>query len=210
MPFGGYESEPEDEGTSLSLSSELNSDSKSENVMNEEAQTEISSDSDHPHGEERVPVPENGADPIQEELETLKDRHLRLAAEFDNFRKRSRDEVLQASTRGQATLLSTLMDVIDDFQRMHEVDPATATLDSVLEGLVMVDRKLGRLLADFGLEMIDPTGDPFDPATMEAVLRIPTAEAEEDDRVDQVLQRGAIFKGHLVRPARVAVRKLEG
>ncbi|TVP42317.1 MAG: nucleotide exchange factor GrpE [Gemmatimonadales bacterium] len=143
------------------------------------------------------------------ELAELRDRHLRLGAEFENYRKRTREEMGSSTTRAKAALIGSLLDVFDDFERMHQVNPETSTAQSVLEGIALVDRKLHRVLADVGLEIIDPAGEFFDPEVMEAVVRVPTEDPEEDDLVDQVLQRGAIFKGHLVRPARVAVRKVD-
>jgi len=143
------------------------------------------------------------------ELEELRDRHLRLGAEFENFRKRTREEMGASTTRAKAALIGSLLDVFDDFERMHQVNPETSTAQSVLEGISLVDRKLHRVLAEAGLEIIDPAGEIFDPELMEAVVRVPTDDPDEDDLVDQVLQRGALFKGHLVRPARVAVRKVD-
>jgi molecular chaperone GrpE len=143
------------------------------------------------------------------ELEELRDRHLRLGAEFENFRKRTREEMGASTTRAKAALIGSLLDVFDDFERMHQVNPETSTAQSVLEGIALVDRKLHRVLAEAGLEIIDPAGEIFDPELMEAVVRVPTDDPDEDDMVDQVLQRGALFKGHLVRPARVSVRKVD-
>ncbi len=148
-------------------------------------------------------------DALARELAELRDRHLRLAAEFENYRKRTREDVLSAGVRGQAALIGLLLDVLDDFERVHDVDAEHATLESVIEGVELVERKMSRVLAEAGLEVFEPEGAPFDPETMEAVLRIPVEDPELDDTVDQVLQRGVIFKGHLVRPARVAVRKAD-
>jgi len=152
---------------------------------------------------------DGGRHPLEVELEELQDRHVRLMAEFENYRKRTREELISSSSRAQAALVGALLDVFDDFQRMHELVPAQATVASILEGVELVDRKLQRVLAEAGLEIVEPVGEVFDPERMEAVVRVPVEDPEEDDRVDQVLQRGVVFKGHLVRPARVAVRKAD-
>jgi molecular chaperone GrpE len=143
------------------------------------------------------------------ELEELRDRHLRLAAEFENFRKRSREEFSTASARAKAALIGSLLDVLDDFHRMHVMETGTATAESVLEGVALVQRKLDRVLEEAGLEMIDPVDQPFDPETMEAVLRVPVDDPERDDYVAEVFQIGARFRGQLVRPARVSVLKVD-
>lgn len=151
---------------------------------------------------------EGGERPEVAELAELRDRHLRLGAEFENYRKRTREEMGSSTARAKAALIGSLLDVFDDFERMQQVNPETSTAQSVLEGIALVDRKLHRVLAEAGLEIIEPAGELFDPELMEAVVRVPTDDPDEDDIVDQVLQRGAVFKGHLVRPARVAVRKV--
>jgi molecular chaperone GrpE len=146
---------------------------------------------------------------LQREMEAMSDRHLRLAAEFDNYRKRSLAQMGETTTRAQAQLVGKLVEVIDDFQRVASLSPSATSVEYVLDGVGMVERKLQRLLQESGLEELDPTGEPFDPNLMEAMIRIPTDDPAQDDIVDQVFLRGFRFGGHLVRPARVSVRKHE-
>lgn len=153
--------------------------------------------------------PEEALERLNLELQEVRDRHLRLAAEFENYRKRTREELMGASSRAQAALVGSLLDVFDDVHRVQQVDPASATVDSVLEGIGLLERKLLHILAEAGMEILEPEEATFDPETMEAVVRVPVEDPAEDDQVAQVLQRGILFKGHLVRPARVAVRKVE-
>jgi len=140
------------------------------------------------------------------ELEELNDRHLRLAAEFDNFRRRSHAEMGQAGTRAQASLVGSILDVLDDFERVATLDPEQATVQSVLEGVRLMEQKLRRALIGAGLEEVDPHGETFDPNAMEAMMRVPADSPDEDGEVAQVFQKGFVFKGHLLRPARVSVR----
>lgn len=147
---------------------------------------------------------------LERELADLSDRHLRLAAEFENYRKRTREELLSSGARAQASLVATLLDALDDLHRVSGLDQEENSAGAVLEGVRLVERKLDRALADAGLEWVEPDGEPFDPESMEAMMRVPTELEEEDDTVDQVFQRGVRFKGLLVRPARVTVRKLGG
>jgi len=144
---------------------------------------------------------------LQSELETLNDRHLRLAAEFENFRRRSHSELGQSGTRAQAQLVGRLVEVLDDFERFDSLDLDRATVESVMEGVDLVGRKLHQTLHEAGLEELDPLGEPFDPQIMEAMLKEPAESEEDDDIVSRVLQRGFRFRGHLVRPARVSVLK---
>jgi molecular chaperone GrpE len=143
-------------------------------------------------------------DKLENEVAELKDRHLRLAAEFDNYRKRINRERLELSDRAQASFVAKLLDVLDDMDRLVASDPATS-LPSLREGLSAVDRKLSKELEDAGVERIDPTGSQFDPSEHEAVSTVPAPDRSRDQQVSATFQPGYRFKGVLVRPARVQV-----
>ncbi|MEJ2541931.1 MAG: nucleotide exchange factor GrpE [Gemmatimonadota bacterium] len=151
-------------------------------------------------------------DTLQAELDELNDRHLRLGAEFNNYRRRAEAESLATWGRAQADLLRRFLDVLDDLQRVSGLDPAeeAVTVQSIVEGIDLVERKFLRVLQDSGAEVLAPeSGSVFDPETMEAMMRVPTDEGEMDDRVDQVFQKGYLVDGNLVRPARVRVFKAD-
>ena len=141
---------------------------------------------------------------LESEVAELKDRHLRLAAEFDNYRKRINRERAELSDRAQASFVARLLDVLDDMDRLALSDPATP-LSTIREGLSAVDRKLSKELEDAGVERIDPTGTPFDPSQHEAVSTLPSPDRSRDQQVSATFQPGYRFKGVLVRPARVQV-----
>lgn len=141
----------------------------------------------------------------REEFDSLNDRHLRLVAEFNNFRRRSEQERLSAWSRAQADLIGKFLDLVDDLQRVAELDLSNATVEAIMEGIDLVERKFVRVLEDAGVEMIDPTGEKFDPEQMEAMMRVPAESDEHVDTVAQVFQKGYALKGILVRPARVSV-----
>ena len=144
---------------------------------------------------------------VEAQFDELNDRHLRLAAEFNNFRRRTEQQRLESWTRAQADLVEKFLDVLDDLHRVADLDLSNATVEGIMEGIDLVERKFVRVIADSGMEMIDPVGDTFDPERMEAMMRVPTENEEEDDVVAQVFQKGYTLKGILVRPARVSVHK---
>lgn len=146
---------------------------------------------------------------LEDDLAELKDRHLRLAAEFDNYRKRSSRERAELADRAQASFVAKLLDVLDDLERLMASDPGTP-LPAVREGLSAVDRKLWKELEDAGVERIDPAGTPFDPALHEAVSTVPSPDRSRDHVVSATFQPGYRFKGTLVRPARVQVYSDQG
>ena len=148
-------------------------------------------------------------DKLESEVAELKDRHLRLAAEFDNYRKRITRERAELSDRAQASFVSRLLDVLDDMDRLVASDPGTP-LQALREGLSAVDRKLSKELEDAGVERIDPTGTLFDPSQHEAVSTVAAPDQSQDQQVSATFQPGYRFKGVLVRPARVQVYSDQG
>jgi len=144
---------------------------------------------------------------LEADLAALNDRHLRLAAEFDNYRKRTDRERLELAERLKAELVGRLLEPLDDLERVSTVEPARATVESVLEGIGLVERKVRQVLAAFGVEEIDPLGEDFDPTTMEAVMVVPASSPEDDGTVAAVFQKGYRLGPALVRAARVQVRK---
>lgn len=146
----------------------------------------------------------------QDELGAMRDRHLRLAAEFDNYRKRVERERADTIVRAQAQILERFLEPLDDLARIADFDPATTPSGALHEGAEMVERKFLRVMEAAGLELIDAEGKPFDPTVHEALTTVPAATAEEDNTVAQVYQKGYRFKGVLLRPARVVVKKHAG
>lgn len=153
---------------------------------------------------------EGGPDDLQRQLEEQRDKHLRLAAEFDNHRRRSIKERQEAGSRAQAELVRHLIDALDDLSRFSHLDPASTDTTTVVEGVGMVEKKLQKALSSAGLQLVDPTGQAFDPALHEAVSTEPASTREEDGVVARVYQLGYLFGGQLLRPARVVVRQHAG
>jgi len=147
---------------------------------------------------------------VQRELDDQRDKYLRLAAEYDNFRKRTTRERQEAHWRGQADMVKGMIDALDDLGRFAHVDPATTDAKTVVEGVEMVERKLNKTLAGHGMEIINPVDHPFDPSLHEAVMTEPAASEDEDHLVARVFQVGYVFNGQLLRPARVVVKQWNG
>ena len=149
-------------------------------------------------------------DGAERELADQRDRYLRLAAEYDNFRKRTARERQDAHLRGQGDMLRGMIDALDDLGRFAHVDPDTTDARTMVDGVSMVEKKLLKTLAGHGLEVVDPAGRPFDPAQHEAVMTEPTESESEDHLVARVFQQGYLFNGQLLRPARVVVKQWNG
>lgn len=147
---------------------------------------------------------------LRRQLDEQRDKYLRLAAEYDNFRKRSFRERQEAGTRAQADLVKQLLDALDDLSRFAHVDPDTVDAGTVVQGADMVEKKLQKALGAAGLEAINPVDQTFDPSLHEAVSTEPALSPEDDHVIARVFQQGYRFNGQLLRPARVVVKQWDG
>jgi molecular chaperone GrpE len=151
-----------------------------------------------------------GDEALRREVEDTRERMLRVAAEFDNFRKRAVKERQEAGWRAQGDLVRGLLDALDDLQRFASVDPATVDARTVVDGIALVEKKIVKSLAGHGFEIVNPIDHPFDPNLHEALGTAPAGAAEEDGLVATVYQVGYVINGHLLRPARVVVKQWNG
>src|SRR5438876_10197237 len=161
-----------------------------------------------------APPPEAAAPeaptPEGSEVDVWKDRHLRLAADYDNFRKRTAKERAEVWTRAQAELVSRLADALDDLSRFAHIDPAEIDSKTLHDGVDLVERKIWKELEAIGVTRIDQAGVPFDPHVHEAVTTQRAPKPELDDTVGQVVQLGYKMRDTLLRPARVVVLTWQG
>jgi molecular chaperone GrpE len=132
--------------------------------------------------------------------EEINDKLLRLQADFDNFRRRSRKEEEEAGLRSQSELVAMILPVIDNFDRA-----LAAMADSAdKEGVAMISKQLQEVLACAGLCEIQALGCDFDPNFHHAVAQLPGDEAQKG-KVTAVLQKGYLFNERLVRASVVQV-----
>jgi molecular chaperone GrpE len=147
---------------------------------------------------------------VRREMDAMREKYLRLAAEFDNYRKRTAKERQELGSRAQAELVKQLIDSLDDLGRVTSLDPAASDARTVIEGVEMVERKLLKALTSAGMDVLNPVDEPFNPELHEAVSTTPALSREDDSMVAIVYQVGYVFKGQLIRPARVVVKQWNG
>jgi molecular chaperone GrpE len=135
-----------------------------------------------------------------------KDRHLRLAADFDNFKKRARQEQVETIQHASAELIGRLLPALDDLHKALENKPL-GTDESWLKGVELSVRKLEEALGAHGLEPIEAVGARFDPKLHEAIGHEESSEHPEDTVVSE-LRRGYRIRDRVVRPALVKVSRL--
>lgn len=143
-------------------------------------------------------------EPTPEELlEKERDRYLRLVAEFDNYRKRTERDMTEFKRRAADNVLLSILDVVDNLDRALETSDKCDIKDLVT-GLVAIRNQMGTLLEREAITPIEAVGQQFDPFCMEAVMRMPSGDVEEDHVVSE-LQKGYRTPEHVLRPSKVVV-----
>ena len=141
---------------------------------------------------------------LESALAEAKDRHLRLAADFDNYKKRVRQEQMETIQHASSDLIARVLPVLDDLHNVLEHKPEGID-ESWVKGLELSVRKLEEALGTHGLQPIDAVGAQFDPKLHEAVGHEESREPE--DTVVSELRRGYRVRDRVVRPALVKVAR---
>jgi molecular chaperone GrpE len=140
------------------------------------------------------------------EIKALKERLLRMAADFDNFRKRTRRDIADAQHRVQEELLRSLLPTFDNLERAVTHAGSAADVKALSDGIKLVLRQFQDTLGGLGIERVTTIGKPFDPAEHEAVQHVQSTEVPPGAVVTE-LQAGYRWQGRLMRPALVVVAK---
>ena len=142
-------------------------------------------------------------DKLEKDKRELHDRLLRTAAEFENFKKRTKKEMDDASTRGREQLLKELLPALDNLERALKHAPAG---DPLAVGVQQTEKQLLQALEKFGVTRFSSVGKPFDPSQHDAIQQVETDE-HEPGVVAQEFASGYTIGGRLLRPAMVGVAK---
>jgi molecular chaperone GrpE len=142
---------------------------------------------------------------LRQEKESLQDRLLRTAAEFDNYRKRIDRERRELSEFAAADLLAELLPIVDNFERALQTAALPET-DPFRKGIELIHRQMLDLLRKRGVKPIEALGSTFDPNFHQAVIH-EASDAHREGEVMAELQRGYMLGDRLLRPAMVKVAK---
>ncbi|HEX3344559.1 MAG TPA: nucleotide exchange factor GrpE [Polyangiaceae bacterium] len=159
-----------------------------------------------------APPPSRPADPLadaQAEAARLKDAWMRSAADFDNFRKRTRKEIEDARRTGREDLLRAVLPVFDNLERAIQSALRTKDVKAVADGLTMVQRQFVEALGREGIARVPTVGQPFDPSVHEAIQQVETSEHAPGTVLAEV-QPGYTQGERLMRAAMVVVAKPKG
>ena len=140
-----------------------------------------------------------------EELETVKDKYLRLVAEFDNYRKRTLKEKTELILNGGEKVLSTLLPILDDLDRASQNMDTSDDVATLKEGVSLIIDKLAKTLAAQGLQKMKTVGEAFNTDFHEAVALIPAQEEAQKNHVIDCVQPGYLLNEKVIRHAKVVV-----
>lgn len=141
---------------------------------------------------------------LVEERNALYDRLLRVAAEFENYRKRVEREREQTLEWARADVISQILPIVDNFERALESAKVVGDFTALVQGLDLIHKQLEAVLSRFGVRRIETIGKPFDPTRHEAISTEERDDHEENTVIDEY-QPGYMIGDRLLRPARVKV-----
>lgn len=142
---------------------------------------------------------------LEAEVSELKDKYLRLFAEFDNYKKRTVKEKLDMMRNAAKDTLSSLLPVLDDFDRAKKTADDDATSEVFTEGVQMVYNKLRNTMNTMGVKPMESTGEQFDPELHEAITEIPAPSEEMKGKVIDTIEQGYYLNDMIIRHAKVVV-----
>ena len=186
------------------MKDEKNSVEDQEEKVENTAENEETTGSEDSNPEEELSDSEKKDIEIQE----LKDKHLRLYSEFDNFRRRTQKEKLELYKTAGEDIFKALLPVMDDFERAKKSMEETNDYDSLKVGVDLIYNKFLNLFKSNGLEpMTDIVGSDFDSEIHEAITQIPAPSDDLKGKVVDVVEQGYTLKEKVIRFAKVVVGK---
>ena len=215
-PFKGANKETDEINPDIAksgINEEMNSESESLQ-QNNETKAEVNPDAEVVIDEDTSITPESeqaqneSCGKLQEEYDKLNNQYIRLAADFDNYRKRQAQERESLLKYGAEDTLKKLIEVLDNFDRGEKAIQDIEDCEKVKESFNLVYKQLKDALGKVGLETIDCVGQEFDPNFHEAVMQTPTSEHPEHTIIAE-FQKGYKLGDRVLRPALVNVATAE-
>lgn len=140
---------------------------------------------------------------LKQQVETEENKYLKLYAEFENFKRRNRQEMETNNKYKHQEMVEDLLPIIDNFERALKIEGGSESFNSLLKGVEMVYNDLVNTLMKHDVREIESVGQPFDPNYHQAVMT--EASDEDDGIVIEEFQKGYILKDRVIRPSMVKV-----
>jgi grpE len=167
-------------------------------------QAEAQEDTAEENTQEEVSVEEQ-LQKAQEEIQHLKDNHLRQLAEFDNYRKRTLKEKAELILNGGEKVITAFLPILDDLARAQENIEKNQDYNTLKEGVDLIVKKLYKVLGEQGLSVIEAEGQPFDTDYFEAVALVPVEDDAQKGKIIDCVQTGYKLNDKVIRHAKVVV-----
>jgi len=182
-------------------------DTSADHVDVEEKVVENEKESKNPFskGKKAVKKYEERIEALENQLNELNDKYLRLFSEFDNYRKRTNKERLELLKTASEDTIINLLPVLDDFERAMAAMEKNGVTGVDVDGIKLIYNKLLGILTKKGLEPITTKGQPFDTDFHEALTTVPAPEEELKGKVIDEIEKGYLLGGKVIRFARVVV-----
>lgn len=186
-------------------------DNKEKDLQNEHLDSTIENEGLHTKTQEADPAeetqdsPDPQIDKMKQENAELKDKYLRLFAEFDNYKKRTVKEKLDMMKTASANTMQALLPILDDFDRAKKIAEDDKTTEVFSDGVNLVYQKLYGTLKTKGLKPMDSTGEVFDPELHEAITEIPAPTEDLKGKIVDTVERGYFLNDKIIRHAKVVV-----
>ena len=184
-----------------------NADNMAQNEEMDEALSNVLNADDSRNGGELSESNDEEAEKLQAEIAELKDKHLRLVAEFDNFRRRSAKERMELIQTASKDTIESLLVVLDDMDRASKQLENTTDLTVLKEGISLVFNKLRNIMQQKGLRAMDTINEEFNPDLHEAITEIPAPSEKMKGKIIDVTEPGYYLNDKLIRHAKVVVGK---
>lgn len=183
---------------------------KNDDLIKDENEENLDEETSEDETSKEVPteVDNSEVDKLKEDYEKLNQQYIRLAADFDNYRKRQEQERASLINYGTESALKKLLEVLDNFERGQKTLAEVDDCEKVKESFNLVHKQVCETLAKLGLEEIKAIGEEFDPNFHEAVMQTPTSEHPEHTVISE-LQKGYKMGDKVLRPTLVNVATAE-
>ena len=139
------------------------------------------------------------------EIEDQKDKYLRLSAEFDNYRKRTMKEKAELIKKGGEKAISAILPILDDLERALQNMQKADNVQAMYEGIDLISQKFLKVLAQEGLQKMEPVGETFDTDFHEAIALVPAPDETQKGKVLDCVQTGYKLNDKVIRHAKVVV-----
>ena len=176
-------------------------DNKEEAPVEEKVEENVEENENADSDKKAVPDVES----LQKELSEMKDKYLRIFAEFDNYRKRTmkeRQEIIKLAAKDS---LAALLPAVDDFGRAITVGAENENAEEIPEGIILIYNKLFKALEQQGIKEMESTGVDFDPELHEALTKIPAPSEDLKGKVIQTIEKGYYLNDKIIRYPKVVV-----